>query len=98
MEQFRLDVDGSSPADALNLKYDRVGVGRPSDRIPRYSPYDFGISAQWWRENRTIPATRKILKDWGKWPEPANCGLILERDDNGELVNVYYTSHAEQEN
>ncbi|KAJ7131016.1 hypothetical protein C8R44DRAFT_871559 [Mycena epipterygia] len=98
LEQFRLDGDGVSPADVLNLKYDRVGVGRPSDRIPRYSPYDFGVSTQWLKENGNVPANKNILKDWGKWPEPANCGLILERDDDGEIVNVYYTSRTEQEN
>ncbi|KAJ6595972.1 hypothetical protein B0H10DRAFT_2441967 [Mycena sp. CBHHK59/15] len=79
LEKFRLDGDGVSPADKLNLKYDRVGVGRLSNRIPRYAPYDFGISTQWWKENE-------------------NCGLIFERDEDGEIVDVYYSSRAEQEN
>ncbi|KAJ7839171.1 hypothetical protein B0H13DRAFT_2366962 [Mycena leptocephala] len=37
-------VDGTS-AEESNI-YHRVGVGRASDRIPRYAPYNFGISPQ----------------------------------------------------
>ncbi|KAJ7698201.1 hypothetical protein B0H14DRAFT_3654909 [Mycena olivaceomarginata] len=80
LENFRLD--GTSPTQELNLKYTRVGLDRPSDRIPRYAPYDFGISMEWWKENN--------LKGWTKWPEPDESGLILERDATGAIVGASY--------
>ncbi|KAJ6621939.1 hypothetical protein B0H10DRAFT_2214747 [Mycena sp. CBHHK59/15] len=88
LERFRLDGDSISPAAELNLKYDRVGAGRCSDRIPRYAPYDFGMSVEWLKANRDVPANKRLLKDWGKWPEPAECGLTFERDDDGEIVTL----------
>ncbi|KAJ7090664.1 hypothetical protein C8R44DRAFT_990666 [Mycena epipterygia] len=36
-------VDDSSPAEEASI-YHRVDAGRVSDRLPRYAPYDFGIS------------------------------------------------------
>jgi hypothetical protein len=98
LEKFRLDGDGVSPVDELNLKFDRVGVGRLSNRIPRYAPYDFGISAEWWRENGNVRANKTILKDWHKWLEQENFGLNFEGDEDGEIVEVHYTSRAEQGN
>ncbi|KAJ7869494.1 hypothetical protein B0H14DRAFT_2571859 [Mycena olivaceomarginata] len=41
----------------------------------RARTYDFGISAGWWEVNLNVPANQKLLKDWGKWPEPSSeCG------------------------
>ncbi|KAJ6534241.1 hypothetical protein B0H19DRAFT_1323832 [Mycena capillaripes] len=87
MQRFCLD-------DALSdqeLKYNRVPTDRLSDRIPRFAPYDFGISIQWWKENRYLPANKNVLKDWFKWAEPDTCGLSFDRDDDGEILNIYYT-------
>ncbi|KAK7026910.1 hypothetical protein R3P38DRAFT_2436754, partial [Favolaschia claudopus] len=56
------------------LKYHRVDVGRPSDRIPRWAPYNFGISSDWWGDNGTVRANKKLLKEWMEWPEPEGCG------------------------
>ncbi|KAJ7789017.1 hypothetical protein B0H14DRAFT_3892136 [Mycena olivaceomarginata] len=87
LENFCLD--GTSPTQELNLKYTRVGLDRPSDRIPRYAPYDFGISMEWWKENN-VPANKTVLKGWTKWPEPDESGLILERDATGAIVGASY--------
>ncbi|KAJ7677132.1 hypothetical protein DFH06DRAFT_619008 [Mycena polygramma] len=70
------------------IVYHRVGVGRCSDRIPRYAPYDFGMSQQWWRQNGKRPANKKILRDWNKYPEPDNCGLVIERNADGDIVDA----------
>ncbi|KAJ7885698.1 hypothetical protein B0H14DRAFT_3734761, partial [Mycena olivaceomarginata] len=67
LENFRLD--STFPIQELNLKYVRVGLDRSSDRIPRYAPYDFGISMEWWKENN-VPANKTVLKGWNKWPKP----------------------------
>ncbi|KAJ7828697.1 hypothetical protein B0H14DRAFT_2594545 [Mycena olivaceomarginata] len=87
LENFRLN--GTSPTQELNLKYTRVGLDCPSDRIPRYAPYDFGISMEWWKENN-VPANKTVLKGWTKWPEPDESGLILERDATGVIVGASY--------
>ncbi|KAJ7674141.1 hypothetical protein B0H17DRAFT_1183165 [Mycena rosella] len=79
--------DGTTPAQQLNLKYTRVCLDRPSDRIPTYSPYNFGVCLKWLKENRLVPAYRNKLKDWNAWPEPAGCGLMLERDEDGVAVD-----------
>ncbi|KAJ6629619.1 hypothetical protein B0H10DRAFT_1986071 [Mycena sp. CBHHK59/15] len=74
------------------LQYHRVPTaGRVSDRIPRFAPYDFGISIQWWKENCQLPTNKKVLKDWFKWAEPDNCGLSFDRNGDGEILNTYYT-------
>jgi hypothetical protein len=86
---------GDSSTQELTLQYHRVGVGRSSDRIPRYAPYDFGISAQWWKENGKLPANKKLLKDWMKYPEPDGCGLVVARDARGAVVNVSYATNTD---
>ncbi|KAJ7448697.1 hypothetical protein B0H11DRAFT_1642487, partial [Mycena galericulata] len=45
IQDFR--VSGTTPADELNVKYDRVALGRPSHRIPTYAPFNFGYSVEW---------------------------------------------------
>ncbi|KAJ7850830.1 hypothetical protein B0H14DRAFT_3663870 [Mycena olivaceomarginata] len=45
MEPFKLD--DTNP----DLKHTRVGMSRISDRIPRFAPYTFGISMQWFEKN-----------------------------------------------
>ncbi|KAJ6506556.1 hypothetical protein C8R45DRAFT_922743 [Mycena sanguinolenta] len=90
LQRFRLD--GISATQELALTYHRVGMGRPSDRIPIYAPYNFGISTQWWRENRHVPANKSMLKGWMKYPEPAESGLILEHGDDGEVIGIFYAS------
>ncbi|KAJ6484591.1 hypothetical protein C8R45DRAFT_1098750 [Mycena sanguinolenta] len=90
LQRFRLD--GLSATQELALTYHRVGMGRPSDRIPIYAPYNFGISTQWWRENHHVPANKSMLKGWMKYPEPAESGLILERGDDGEVISISYAS------
>ncbi|KAJ7853064.1 hypothetical protein B0H14DRAFT_3655775 [Mycena olivaceomarginata] len=87
LENFRLD--GTSPTQEPNLKYTRVGLDHPSDRIPRYTPYNFGISMEWWKGNN-VPANKTMLKGWTKWPEPDESGLILERDVTGVIVGASY--------
>lgn len=66
-------------------KYVRVRLGRPSNRIPIYAPYNFGISTEWLAENADRPGTRDLVKGWGTFSEPADCGLIpsdSHADDN----------------
>ncbi|KAJ7893078.1 hypothetical protein B0H14DRAFT_3675693, partial [Mycena olivaceomarginata] len=66
-------------------KYVRVRWGRPSNRIPIYAPYNFGISTEWLAENADRPETQDFLKGWGAFSEPADCGLIpsdSHADDN----------------
>ncbi|KAJ7645767.1 hypothetical protein B0H17DRAFT_1148309 [Mycena rosella] len=87
-------VNDSSPAEESTI-YHRVGVGRVSDRIPRYAPYDFGISPRWWSQNGKRPANKNLLKDWNKYPEPDDCGLVVERDGNGTIVNAHFSSGDE---
>ncbi|KAJ6462693.1 hypothetical protein C8R47DRAFT_1327177 [Mycena vitilis] len=73
------------------IVYSRVGVGRISERIPRYAPYNFGISLQWWQENGKHPANKKLLRDWTKYSEPENCGLVIERDADGDIIDTRLT-------
>ncbi|KAJ7609569.1 hypothetical protein DFH06DRAFT_1308864 [Mycena polygramma] len=89
MQEF--GVDDSSTAEESNAIYHRVGMGRASGRIPRYSPYNFGISPEWWRENSNRPANKKLLKDWYQYPEPDGCGLTVERDAVGSIVAAHFT-------
>ncbi|KAJ7442079.1 hypothetical protein B0H11DRAFT_1749400, partial [Mycena galericulata] len=78
IQDFR--VSGTTPADELNVKYDRVALGRPSHRIPTYAPFNFGYSVEWLNKNRKNPEIKNLLKDWGKYAEPEGCGLRLEID------------------
>ncbi|KAJ7760253.1 hypothetical protein DFH07DRAFT_1022022 [Mycena maculata] len=82
VEDFK--VGESKPLDELNIKYTRVSLGRPSDRIPGYAPYDFGYKEDWLREARAIDATKNLVKDWGKYPVPDGCGLPMR----GEVAGV----------
>ncbi|KAJ7232941.1 hypothetical protein C8J57DRAFT_1250297 [Mycena rebaudengoi] len=80
MEEFK--VDGREDTAPLRqLVYDRVCLGRVSSRIPKYAPYNFGISKQWFDANGKLPAHKTLLKDWNRWPEPADCAPILEQYD-----------------
>jgi hypothetical protein len=74
-----------------------VGIGRASDHIPRCAR---GISPQWWSENwqQTRPANKTLLRDWNKYPEPDGCGLVVERDDNGTIVDGHFSSGDEYSN
>jgi hypothetical protein len=91
MQDFGVD---DTSAEESNI-YHRVGVGRASDRIPRYAPYNFGISPQWWSENSIRPANKTLLKDWNKYPEPEDCGLVVERDANGTIFDAHFSSGNE---
>ncbi|KAK7034895.1 hypothetical protein R3P38DRAFT_2518795 [Favolaschia claudopus] len=86
------DMEAQAGLDK-KLKYHRIDVGRPSDRIPRWAPYNFGISSDWWGNNGTVRANKKLLKEWMEWPEPEGCGLIFERDDDGEIINMSYAQN-----
>ncbi|KAJ7255558.1 hypothetical protein C8J57DRAFT_1655040 [Mycena rebaudengoi] len=80
MEEFK--VDGREDTAPLRqLVYDRVCLDRVSSRIPKYAPYNFGISKQWFDANGKLPAHKTLLKDWNGWPEPADCAPILEQYD-----------------
>ncbi|KAJ7830808.1 hypothetical protein B0H14DRAFT_3464540 [Mycena olivaceomarginata] len=65
-------------ADAVNtsginaIKYTRVPTPahRQSSRIPRISPWDFGISSQWLEEQRSNPEVAGLLSDWGTHGNP----------------------------
>ncbi|KAF8170467.1 hypothetical protein K438DRAFT_1982627 [Mycena galopus ATCC 62051] len=70
---------------APNLQYDRVSVGRASERIPRYAPFNFGISKAWVDVNKKDPERSLRLLDWGKFPEPEDCGLVFGEQDAHEL-------------
>ncbi|KAJ7899587.1 hypothetical protein B0H14DRAFT_3779595 [Mycena olivaceomarginata] len=63
--------------DLEKFRFDRlsVGVGRRSDRVPLYAPYDFGISQEWFDERSNEPEYRTLLKDWNHFPEPEGCGI-----------------------
>ncbi|KAJ7292020.1 hypothetical protein C8J57DRAFT_1589010 [Mycena rebaudengoi] len=80
MEEFK--VDGREDTAPLHqLVYDRVCLGRVSNRIPKYAPYNFGISKQWFDANGRLPAHKTLFKDWNGWPEPADCAPILGQYD-----------------
>ncbi|KAJ7835809.1 hypothetical protein B0H14DRAFT_2590013 [Mycena olivaceomarginata] len=55
-----------------NIKYIRVPTPthRKSSRIPRISPWDFGISSQWLDEQRSNPEVDGLLTDWGTHGNP----------------------------
>ncbi|KAJ7611136.1 hypothetical protein DFH06DRAFT_1245364 [Mycena polygramma] len=71
IEKFRFDTKGED----TTLHYNRVCVGRLSDRIPKFAPYNFGIARDWFERHRGQPEYRPILKTWGSYPEPQGCGL-----------------------
>ncbi|KAK6996272.1 hypothetical protein R3P38DRAFT_3287809 [Favolaschia claudopus] len=73
-----------------NLKYHRVEAGRAFDRIPRFAPFNFAIAPEWWAANGKLPANKKLLKEWMEWPEPEDCGLIFERDEGGQIIQMSY--------
>ncbi|KAJ7714108.1 hypothetical protein B0H14DRAFT_2413572, partial [Mycena olivaceomarginata] len=54
------------PVKSGNVQYKRVrGTLRKCSRIPRISPYDFGISREWLEEQRQDPEAALLLTDWG---------------------------------
>ncbi|KAF7349155.1 hypothetical protein MVEN_01437800 [Mycena venus] len=65
-----LNASGGAP-----IKYTRVSTPthRKSSRIPRISPWDFGISSQWLEEQRNNPEVSSSLWDWGNHGNPKGC-------------------------
>ncbi|KAF8155140.1 hypothetical protein K438DRAFT_2076706 [Mycena galopus ATCC 62051] len=68
-----------------NQRYIRVSLGRSSERLPNYAPYNFGILDGWLAARAGQRENHHMLHDWGKFPEPEGCGVEL------------YTSRAEDE-
>jgi hypothetical protein len=66
--------DAVNARRAGNIKYIRVPTPthRKSSRIPRISPWDFGISSQWLDEQRSNPEVDVdgLLTDWGTHGNP----------------------------
>ncbi|KAJ7933258.1 hypothetical protein B0H13DRAFT_2306937 [Mycena leptocephala] len=44
---------------------------------------------------RVQVVSRTVFLDWNKYPEPDDCGLVLERDENGTIVNAHFSSGNE---
>ncbi|KAK7035159.1 hypothetical protein R3P38DRAFT_3494020 [Favolaschia claudopus] len=80
-----------------NLKYHRVEAGRAFDRIPRFAPFNFAIAPEWLAANGKLPANKKLLKEWMEWPEPEDCGLIFERDEGGQIIQMSYEGSPDAE-
>ncbi|KAJ7903014.1 hypothetical protein B0H13DRAFT_2274881 [Mycena leptocephala] len=76
-------------------KMKALEILKPAWRSESYAPYNFGISPQWWSENSIRPANKTLLKDWNKYPEPEDCGLVMERDANGTIVDAHFSSGNE---
>jgi hypothetical protein len=70
------------------IKYNRVYTDRVSTQIPAYEPFNFGFLQEWVKQQATDSEMRRILKDWGKYPEPVDLALLLEasRDGVGDEV------------
>ncbi|KAJ6572667.1 hypothetical protein B0H10DRAFT_996746 [Mycena sp. CBHHK59/15] len=66
-----LNAGGGAP-----FKYTRVPTptGRKSSRVPRISPWDFGISWEWLDEQRKNPEVAHFLADWGIHGDPEGFG------------------------
>ncbi|KAF8146260.1 hypothetical protein K438DRAFT_1781134 [Mycena galopus ATCC 62051] len=69
---------------APNRQYNRVSVGRASERIPRYAPFNFGISKAWVDVNKKDPELSLRLLDWGNFPESEDGGLACGEEDARE--------------
>ncbi|KAF7368238.1 hypothetical protein MVEN_00143900 [Mycena venus] len=62
-----LNASGGAP-----FKFTRVPTPthRKSSRVPRISPWDFGISSQWLDEQRNDPEVEGLVSDWGTHGNP----------------------------
>ncbi|KAJ7268285.1 hypothetical protein C8J57DRAFT_1612136 [Mycena rebaudengoi] len=69
------------------IKYHRVYTDRVSTRIPLYAPFDFGFSQEWVKQQATDSEMWRILKDWGKYPEPVDL-VLLEASRDGVVSEV----------
>ncbi|KAJ7939782.1 hypothetical protein B0H13DRAFT_1850550 [Mycena leptocephala] len=74
-DRAKYRFDRMSEAQKGNIKFNRVGVGRRSDRVPIYAPYNFGVSAAWFNEHHNDSSYGNLLHDWGNHPELEDCGL-----------------------
>ncbi|KAJ7865091.1 hypothetical protein B0H13DRAFT_1898712 [Mycena leptocephala] len=61
----------------------------PQMRSPTYIMEWVSVAFQ-----TVFPANKTLLKDWNK-PEPENCGLVMERDANGTIVDAHFSSDNE---
>jgi hypothetical protein len=75
-----LNAAGGAPP-----KYIRVPTptGRESPRIPRASPWDFGISWEWLNEQRKNPEVAHYLTDWGTHGDPEGFGTRTAASTDG---------------
>ncbi|KAH7923258.1 hypothetical protein BV22DRAFT_967311, partial [Leucogyrophana mollusca] len=70
-ELRRLWWDSMEPKQRKRFNAMRVeGTGRESLRIPEFTPYDFGINAEWFTANNEKIEIRDLLKGWGAWGDP----------------------------
>jgi hypothetical protein len=72
-----------SAAEGAPSKYTRVPTphGRDSSRIPRTSPWDFGISWEWLDEQRKNLEVAHYLTDWGTHGDPEGFTRTAARTD-----------------
>ncbi|KAG2135833.1 hypothetical protein DEU56DRAFT_737620, partial [Suillus clintonianus] len=57
------------------------GTDRTLLRIPDYTPYNFGIDAEWLEENKNHPEYQVQLKEWGDWVDPPGFGSAKNDTD-----------------
>jgi hypothetical protein len=83
--------DAVNAGRAGNIKYIRVPTPthRKSSRIPRISPWDFGISSQWLDEQRSNPEVDVdgLLTDWGTHGNPGMDRHSYDRNGDGSWNN-----------
>jgi hypothetical protein len=79
-------LSGLEPADMQHIIYERVhDTGRRCRRIPRISPYDFGIFFPWLQQARARPENAAILGDWGTHGDPEGLDLDALKDLKARL-------------
>lgn len=54
---------------------------RATDKPPPYSPFNFGINAEWYEKNKDEPTYQVLLRTWGHFDDPPGFG------DNAESSN-----------
>jgi hypothetical protein len=61
---------------------------RQSQHIPDFTPYTFGINADWLEARKGAPEYSHLLNEWGAWEDPEGFGSKKrEHQDNQGTPN-----------
>lgn len=61
---------------------------RSTNKPPPYSPFNFGINEEWYKEYKDEPTFQILLRTWGRFDDPPGFGANAENVNAAEAIDA----------